>query len=82
MILLMSKATQQLLKDALKLRSEERAELAAKLLASLDGEPDENVDYVWAAEIERRAERARSGEDPGTPWPDVKERLRRKLRDR
>jgi hypothetical protein len=33
----------------------ERAELAAHLLASLDGEQDSNVEAAWASEIEPRA---------------------------
>ena len=75
----MTKATEKLLKSALELDLDQRAELAAELLASLDGGPDEDVDAAWAAEIERRAERARSGADPGRPWPEVRDRIKRGL---
>lgn len=78
----MSKAAETLLEDALKLDLPERAELAAELLASLDGAPDEDAEAAWAAEIERRATRARSGDDPGTPWPDVRDRIRNGLTKR
>ncbi len=78
----MTKTAEQLLKVALELGSEERAELAAELLASLDGEPDNDAGSAWASEIERRAERARAGEDPGKAWPEARERLRGKLRVR
>jgi putative addiction module component (TIGR02574 family) len=71
-----SKAGQKLLEDALRLELTERAELAAELLASLDGERDEDAEATWAAEIERRAARARSGDDPGKPWPEVRNRIR------
>jgi putative addiction module component (TIGR02574 family) len=64
----MSKTAQKVLHEALRLELSERAELAAELLASLDGEPDQDVEAAWAAEIERRAARARSGEDAGSPW--------------
>ena len=78
----MSKTGQKVLEDALRLELPERAELAAELLASLDGEPDENVEAAWAAEIERRAARARSGEDPGKPWAEVRDRVRDALSKR
>ena len=68
----MSKTGQKVLDEALQLEVSERAELAAELLASLDGERDENVEAAWAAEIKRRAARARSGEDVGRPWAEVR----------
>ena len=74
-----TKATEKLLKSALELELDERAELAAELLASLDGVPDEDVEAAWAVEIESRAARARSGEDPGRPWPEVRDRIKRGL---
>lgn len=69
----MSKMGQKVLDEALQLELSERAELAAELLASLDGQPDEDVEAAWAAEIERRAARARSGEDAGRPWADARD---------
>jgi putative addiction module component (TIGR02574 family) len=77
-----TKAAEKLLEDALKLGLGERAELAAELLASLDGAPDRDVEAAWAAEIERRAERARSGADLGAPWPEVRDRIRSGLTNR
>lgn len=71
-----SKTSQKVLEEALRLGLPERAELAAELLASLDGERDEDVEAAWAAEIERRAARARSGEDAGRPWAEVRDRVR------
>ena len=75
----MSKTGEKLVEDALKLALAERAELAAELLASLDGAPDADAEAAWAAEIERRAERARSGADPGRPWPEARDRVRNGL---
>jgi len=77
-----SKVGEKLLEDALKLALPERAELAAELLASLDGAPDEDAEAAWAAEIERRAARARSGADAGKPWPEVRDRIRNELAKR
>ncbi|MCO5168866.1 MAG: addiction module protein [Planctomycetes bacterium] len=61
---------------ALRLPIKERAALAADLLASLDGEPEGEVEAAWAAEVERRAHKLLSGEDPGHAWDDVRARLR------
>jgi putative addiction module component (TIGR02574 family) len=69
----MSKMGQKVLDEALRLKLSERAELAAELLASLDGEPDADVEAAWAAEIERRAARARAGEDIGRPWTEARD---------
>src|SRR5262245_30809225 len=73
----MSKTTSNLLNNALRLTTAERAELAAELLASLDGEPEDDVEAAWAAEIQRRVERVKSGEAKGRPWSKVRERLDR-----
>jgi putative addiction module component (TIGR02574 family) len=69
----MSKTGQRVLDEALQLELSERAELAAELLASLDGEADMDVEAAWAAEIERRAVRARAGEDRGRPWSEARD---------
>lgn len=72
----MSKTGQQVLQEALQLEPADRAEVAAELLASLDGEPEADAEAAWAAEIERRAARARSGDDTGKPWADARDRAR------
>jgi putative addiction module component (TIGR02574 family) len=77
-----TKRARQLLEEALKLELDERAALAADLIESLDPETDEDAEAAWAAEIGRRAARARSGKDPGKPWPDVRARLERDLAKR
>lgn len=65
----------EVLEKALKLPTQERAEVAAELLASLDETTDENVDVAWAAEIERRARRVLSGESAGTDWAEARARV-------
>jgi putative addiction module component (TIGR02574 family) len=75
-----TKATAKVLQDALKLGSAERAEIASELIASLDTEVDADAETAWATEIEKRAARARSGQDPGKPWPEVRDRVERDLR--
>lgn len=71
----MTSRAQAVLRDALNLPIDERADLAAELLASLDGEGAEDpaaVEEAWAKEIERRARRVMSGESPGIPWEEVR----------
>ena len=76
---IVTEQTSALLSTALELSISERAELAAELLASLDGEPDADVEAAWAAEIERRARRVLAEGSRGRPWEDVRDDLRRRL---
>ena len=50
----MTKPMTSVLADALRLHEDARAELAAELLASLDGPADPDAERVWDVEIERR----------------------------
>jgi len=77
-----TKAATKLLEQALELDAAGRAELAAELIASLDAGADEGAEAAWAAEIEERAARARSGADLGEPRSDVRDHLERDLRSR
>jgi hypothetical protein len=64
------------LRDALALSVDERADIAAELLASLDpGEDAEAAGGLWAAELERRARRAISDGYPGEDWTTLRQRL-------
>jgi putative addiction module component (TIGR02574 family) len=74
----------ELLREALTLPIEERADVAAELLASLDDAETDlaNVEAEWAVEIERRARRVLAGESPGIPWDDVRRRAEANLRKR
>ena len=81
----MSSRAQQVLRDALELPLDERADVAAELLASLDEaeiEHPADVEAAWAAEIERRARRVMAGESAGVPWEDVRRRAEAELRRR
>ncbi len=73
----MSSRAQDARGAALALPLDERAKLAADLLASLDGEPDDDVEAAWAAEIERRAHRVRSEGSSGREWNEIVAELRR-----
>lgn len=76
----MSDEARQLLEGALRLPLDERADLAAELLASMDGPPDADAEHAWAVEIERRADRAVRGESAGKDWDAVRAEMEAKLR--
>ena len=64
--------TGAILQDALGLPIEERAELALRILESLEGEPSEDdVEPAWAAEVKHRVEALRRGEASTRPAADV-----------
>jgi len=81
----MTSRAKDVLREALALPIAERADVAAELLASLDGAPAEDaaeVEAAWAAEIEKRARRVMAGESTGTPWEDIRRRAEADLRNR
>ena len=76
---------QDILRDALTLPLQERADVVAELLASLDdGDAADaaEVEAAWAAEIARRAQRVMAGQSQGTPWDEVRRRAEAALRKR
>ena len=75
----MTKGAQAVLADALRLDSAARAELAAELLASLDGPSDPDAESAWDAEIDRRIEAIEAGTIRLEPWEQVKRRIERDL---
>jgi putative addiction module component (TIGR02574 family) len=81
----MTSRAQDLLRGALTLPIDERADVAAELLASLDDAGTEDpaeVEAAWAAEIEKRARRVLAGGSQGVPWEDVRKRAEAELRKR
>lgn len=75
----MTKAAEAVLADALRLDLEARAEVAAELLASLDGPADPDAEAAWAVEIERRVTAIEAGTVKLEPWGDVKRRIEREI---
>jgi len=71
----MTKPAEVVLADALRLGEDERAELAAEILASLDGPADPDADEAWADEIRRRIASIESGAAKLEPWDEVKRRI-------
>ena len=80
----MTSETETILRDALALRTEDRADLAARLLASLDSPAAEDpgtVRAVWASELERRAAQVLSGEAATVDWATVRDRVAEHLKE-
>ena len=73
----MPKATPDVLADALRLGPDARAEIAAELLASLDGPPDPDAEAAWDAEIARRIEAIEAVTLRLEPWSEVRRRIER-----
>lgn len=71
----MSKTARDVLADALRLEPDSRAEVAAELLASLDGPADPDAEAAWDAEIERRIAAIEAGTVRLEPWSEVKRRI-------
>lgn len=75
----MPKIAPSVFADALRLRPEARAELAAELLASLDGPADPDAEAAWDAEIERRVAAIEAGTVALESWEDVKRRIEKDI---
>lgn len=71
-----------LLQDVLGLPTKKRAELALRIMESLDGEPSQDVEAAWAAEVRDRVDALRAGEASTRPAAEVFSDARRMLRDR
>lgn len=71
--------THTLLSQVLELSERDRAELAARLLESLDPESDSAIDDAWAEEIERRCAATDAGTNVTSDWNDVRQRIERDI---
>ena len=67
----MTERSAELLQQALSLTEEERADLAASLLNSLDASPDPDAEALWQEEISRRAAALDSGSARAISWHEV-----------
>jgi putative addiction module component (TIGR02574 family) len=74
-----TRPAEKVLSEALSLDTRERAEIAAQLIASLDGERDEDVEAAWAAEVDRRIREVEAGRAKLVPWGDVERRIEKEI---
>ena len=77
----MTQEAAELLKKALALPAEERANLASTLIDSLDATIDEHAEAAWQEEVRRRIDDLRSGRVRTVPWEEVQEKARTLLDD-
>ena len=75
----MTKPAEAILADALRLGPDARAQLAAELLASLDGPSDPDAETEWQAEIARRVADLEAGRTKLEAWEDVKRRIEKSI---
>jgi putative addiction module component (TIGR02574 family) len=60
----------RILKEALTLKPSEKAELIDKLLLSLD-KPDEDIEELWAKEVESRIDAYEQGKIKAVPLEEI-----------
>ncbi|MDH5470919.1 MAG: addiction module protein [Gammaproteobacteria bacterium] len=75
----MATSAKDILRQALELKEEERAELASLLIESLDAPAEEGVEAAWAVEIERRMADLDSGAAKTLTWEEVRNKLHGRL---
>jgi putative addiction module component (TIGR02574 family) len=75
----MPKPLPSVLADALRLDQDARAELAAELLASLEGPADPDAEQAWDIEIERRIAAIEAGRIPLESWADLRRRIEKNI---
>jgi len=63
-------SNKEILKQAMKLKPEERFLIIEGLIKSLD-EPDKNIDEIWSIEAEKRLKAYREGKLEGIPMDDI-----------
>lgn len=78
----MDRNAEAILKKALTLSAEDRADIAGSLLQSIEPPPDVEVDRAWREEVAARVAARDAGELETVPWEDVRDRLYARLRER
>jgi putative addiction module component (TIGR02574 family) len=72
----MATSVEDLIKRAMELSAEQRAQLADELVESLDAETLSQLDKKWIAEAKRRRDEARSGYSQTISGPDALQQVR------
>ncbi len=73
---------EEVIEEATRLSESDRIRLAERILATLDGVPDDDASELWAREIERRSSEIELGAVRPIPWSEVRAAAVRKARDR
>jgi putative addiction module component (TIGR02574 family) len=75
----MTSVAERLKRELAALPVDDRAELAAYLIRTLDSRTDPDAEAAWDVELQRRVEEIRSGVAVGEPADDVFARLRARI---
>jgi putative addiction module component (TIGR02574 family) len=78
----MTRPAKEIVNAAIKLTESDRLQIVEELLASLEPEPDKDVDAAWAAEVERRSRQIKDGIVRPIPWKEVRSQARKRVRGR
>jgi putative addiction module component (TIGR02574 family) len=78
----MTRPAKEIVNAAIKLAESDRLQIVEELLASLEPEPDEDIDAAWAAEVERRSRQIKDGIVRPIPWTEVRSQARKRVRGR
>ena len=70
----------EILRQALSLPEEQRAEVAGALLESLEPPADVDVEQAWREEVTRRIASLDADQAETIPWEEVREKLYARLR--
>lgn len=73
----MTKTAERILSEAMALDEDEREELAARLMGTLEPSTDPAYVAAWEAEIKKRIEELDSGEVQAIPWEQARLIIRR-----
>jgi len=76
----MNRNIERVAEQAMKLPAESRAELADRLVESLDSDEIGRIDRLWLDEAKRRRDEVRSGQVKTIPGEDVRRRVRRAIK--
>lgn len=78
----MRRHAESVLREALTLPEQERAEIAGALLESLGPEPEADVETAWRQEVTARVAALDTGEVETTPWGEIRDRFLARLSER
>ena len=71
----MTSEAKSIFDNAMALSASDRADLAARLIESLDDLPEQDVEAAWDQEIARRLTELDSGTVKAIPWPEARTRI-------
>lgn len=78
----MARLAETVLKEALALPEEDRADIAGALLESIEPASEAEVEAAWRQEVATRVAALDAGEVETIPWEEVRARLYARLSER